>query len=150
MDDFSAKPGYPNLYGLIGSKANEIKAQKRMLSSMTPTIVEQNGQLKMVIGTPGGSTIITSVFQVVLNVLEFGMNMQEAVEYPRFHHQWQPEKSNYEIKRFTSPQLDRLEKKGYGFNPIVSIGLVEGIYILPNKSLQGGADSRGDDTVQGY
>lgn len=150
MDDFSAKPGYPNLYGLIGSKANEIKAQKRMLSSMTPTIVEQKGQLKMVVGTPGGSTIITSVFQVVLNVLEFGMNMQEAVEYPRFHHQWQPEKSNFEQKRFTIEQLDRLGKKGYGFNQVGAIGLVEGIYVLPNKYLQGGADSRGDDTVKGY
>ena len=150
MDDFSAKPGSPNLYGLIGSKANEIKAQKRMLSSMTPTIIEQNGQLKMVVGTPGGSTIITSVFQVVLNVLEFGMNMQEAVEYPRFHHQWQPEKSNFEVKRFSSEQLDRLGKKGYGFNPVGGIGLVEGIYVLPNRVLQGGADSRGDDTVKAY
>ncbi len=150
MDDFSAKPGYPNLYGLIGSKANEIKAQKRMLSSMTPTIIEQNKQLRMVVGTPGGSTIITSVFQVVLNVLEFGMNMQQAVEYPRFHHQWQPEKSNYETRRFPSDQLSRLEQKGYLFNPVNAIGLVEGILILPNYVLQGGADSRGDDTVKAY
>ena len=150
MDDFSAKPGYPNLYGLIGSQANEIKPQKRMLSSMTPTIIEEKKQLKMVVGTPGGSTIITSVFQVVLNVLEFGMNMQEAVEFPRFHHQWQPEKTNFEQKRFVIDQIERLEKKGYGFNPVSGIGLVEGIYVLPNRKLQGGADSRGDDTVKAY
>jgi gamma-glutamyltranspeptidase/glutathione hydrolase len=113
MDDFSAKAGSPNLYGLIGSKANEIQPNKRMLSSMTPTIVEQNGQLKMVVGTPGGSTIITSVFQVVLNTLEMGMNMQQAVEYPRFHHQWLPEKITAEPKRFSEEQQIRLQSKGY-------------------------------------
>src|SRR5690606_22482453 len=91
MDDFSIKPGTPNLYGLLGGKANAIAPQKRMLSAMTPTIVEQDGQLKMVIGTPGGSTIITSVFQGILNVLEFGMGAQESVNAPRFHHQWKPD-----------------------------------------------------------
>ena len=91
MDDFSAKAGAPNSFGLIGSKANEIQPMKRMLSSMTPTIITEKGQLKMVVGTPGGSTIITTVFQVILNALEFGMNMQQAVEYPRFHQQWKPE-----------------------------------------------------------
>lgn len=150
MDDFSAKPGSPNLYGLIGSKANEIQPNKRMLSSMTPTIVEENGNLKLVVGTPGGSTIITSVFQTVLNVLEFGKNMQEAVEYPRFHHQWQPDKINAEKKRFSDEQIKRLEAKGYQFNKVGGIGLVEGILVLPNRQLQGGADSRGDDTAVGY
>jgi gamma-glutamyltranspeptidase/glutathione hydrolase len=150
MDDFSAKPGFPNLYGLIGSKANEIQPQKRMLSSMTPTIIEENGQLKMVVGTPGGSTIITSVFQVVLNTLEFGMNMQQAVEFPRFHHQWQPETTNFELRRFSDDQLNRLKMKKYLFNGVNGIGLVEGILMLPNGQLQGGADSRGDDTVKGY
>jgi len=150
MDDFSAKAGVPNMYGLVGSKANEIQPNKRMLSSMTPTIVEENGKLKMVVGTPGGSTIITSVFQTTLNVLEFGKNMQEAVEFPRFHHQWKPDKINFENARFTKEQQDKLQKKGYQFNPIGGIGLVEGILVLPNQRLQGGADSRGDDTVSGY
>lgn len=150
MDDFSAKAGAPNLYGLIGSKANEIQPNKRMLSSMTPTIVEQDGQLKMVVGTPGGSTIITSVFQVVLNTLEMGMNMQRAVEYPRFHHQWMPEKITAEPKRFSEEQQIRLQTKGYTFAPVSAIGLVEGILVLPNGNLQGGADSRGDDTVSAY
>ena len=150
MDDFSAKAGSPNLYGLIGSKANEIQPNKRMLSSMTPTIVEENGKLKMVVGTPGGSTIITSVFQVVLNTLEMGMNMQQAVEYPRFHHQWMPEKITAEPKRFSEEQQIRLQTKGYIFTPVSAIGLVEGILVLPNGNLQGGADSRGDDTVSAY
>jgi gamma-glutamyltranspeptidase/glutathione hydrolase len=150
MDDFSAKAGSPNLYGLIGSKANEIQPNKRMLSSMTPTIVEENGKLKMVVGTPGGATIITSVFQVVLNTLEMGMNMQQAVEYPRFHHQWMPDKITAEPTRFSEEQQVRLKAKGYSFSSVSAIGLVEGILVLPNGNLQGGADSRGDDTVSAY
>ena len=88
MDDFSSKPGYPNMYGLIGGEANKIEPKKRMLSSMTPTIVEKEGDLYMTLGTPGGSTIITSVIQTILNVHEFEMTMNEAVNSPRFHHQW--------------------------------------------------------------
>ncbi len=150
MDDFSAKAGAPNLYGLIGSKANEIQPMKRMLSSMTPTIITENGQLKMVVGTPGGSTIITSVFQVVLNALEFGMNMQQAVEYPRFHQQWKPEQTRIEPNRMSTIQMERLKQKGYEFSNSASIGLVEGILVLPSGKLQGGADSRGDDTALGH
>ena len=150
MDDFSAKAGAPNLYGLIGSKANEIQPMKRMLSSMTPTIITENGQLKMVVGTPGGSTIITSVFQVVLNALEFGMNMQQAVEYPRFHQQWKPEQTRIEPNRMSTIQMERLKRKGYEFSNSASIGLVEGILVLPSGKLQGGADSRGDDTALGH
>jgi gamma-glutamyltranspeptidase/glutathione hydrolase len=150
MDDFSAKAGAPNIYGLVGSKANEIQPMKRMLSSMTPTIITQNGQLKMVVGTPGGSTIITSVFQVVLNALEFGMNMQQAVEYPRFHQQWKPEPTRIEANRLSSVQMERLKQKGYEFSNSASIGLVEGILVLPSGKLQGGADSRGDDTALGH
>jgi gamma-glutamyltranspeptidase/glutathione hydrolase len=150
MDDFSSKAGVPNLYGLVGSKANEIQPRKRMLSSMTPTIVTEDGRLKLVVGTPGGSTIITSVFQVMLNTLVFGMNMQAAVEYPRFHHQWLPDLTRYEAKRFDEAQLGRLKSKLYELTPSGNIGLVEGILVLPDGKYQGGADSRGDDTALGY
>ena len=91
MDDFSSKPGVPNSYGLVGAEANSIAPQKRMLSSMTPTIVEKNGKLLMLLGSPGGSRIITSVLQTILNVTEFKMSMQEAVNAPRFHNQWLPD-----------------------------------------------------------
>ncbi len=150
MDDFSAKAGAPNIYGLIGSKANEIQPMKRMLSSMTPTIITEKGQLKMVVGTPGGSTIITTVFQVILNALEFGMNMQQAVEYPRFHQQWKPEPTRIEPNRLSAIQMERLKQKGYEFSDSASIGLVDGILVLPSGKLQGGADSRGDDTALGH
>ena len=150
MDDFSAKAGAPNSFGLIGSKANEIQPMKRMLSSMTPTIITEKGKLKMVVGTPGGATIITSVFQVVLNVLEFGMNMQQAVEFPRFHHQWKPEQTRLELNRLSTNQVERLKQKGYEFSNSTSIGLVEGILVMPSGKLQGGADSRGDDTAIGH
>ena len=105
MDDFSAKPGEPNIYGLVGGEANSIAPQKRMLSSMTPTIVEKDGQLWMSVGTPGGSTIITSVLQTILNVYEFEMNMQEAVNAPRFHHQWLPDVVQFEPDQFFKKNL---------------------------------------------
>ncbi|MDM1295489.1 gamma-glutamyltransferase [Sphingobacterium sp. N143] len=150
MDDFSVKTGVPNMYGLTGEKANEIQPGKRMLSSMTPTILEKNNKLFMIVGTPGGSTIITSVFQAILNVIDFGQNAQSAVSSPRFHHQWLPDRIDVE-KDAISPLLrDKLTKDGYIIHPRGTIGRVENILILPNGKIQTGADPRGDDTAKGY
>ncbi len=150
MDDFSSKPGYPNIYGLVGGEANSIQPGKRMLSSMTPTIVEKNDELYMVLGSPGGSTIITSVFQVLLNVIEFDMDMQSAVDAGRFHHQWMPDEIAYEEDRFDTIMLKSLEKMGHSLKVRNSIGRVDAIRILPGRLYQGGADKRGDDTAVGY
>ncbi len=150
MDDFSAKPGTPNMYGLIGNEANAIAPAKRMLSSMTPTIVEKNGILFMVVGTPGGSTIITSVFQTILNVVEFDLHMQGAVDFPRFHHQWLPDYIQYEEGRFMKGTFEMLQEKGQEFNVKGSIGRVDAILVLENGNLEGGADLRGDDVAMGF
>ena len=116
MDDFSAKPGEPNMFGLVGNEANSIAPQKRMLSSMTPTIVEKNGKLFMVVGSPGGSTIITSVLQTILNVYEYNLSMQEAVNAPRFHHQWLPDLITFEPNTFDTKTFENLKSKGYLIN----------------------------------
>ncbi len=152
MDDFSSKPGTPNMFGLVGAEANAIKPEKRMLSSMTPTIVEKDGKLWLVLGTPGGSTIITSVLQTILNIYEFGMGAQEAVSQVRFHHQWLPDAIMMEDNGFNKKTIQELTKLGYLIDhkraPI--IGKVEAILVLPDNRIEGGADPRGDDKAAGY
>lgn len=152
MDDFSSKPGVPNMFGLVGAEANAIEPQKRMLSSMTPTIVEQGGNLYMTLGTPGGSTIITSVLQTILNVSEFNMSMQEAINAGRFHHQWLPDSIMIEPNKFNNNTLESLINKGYNLNikNAQIIGNVDGILKTKEGNLEGGADKRGDDAAVGF
>lgn len=149
MDDFSAKPGVPNVYGLLGGAANSIQPEKRMLSAMTPTIIEKDGQLYMVVGTPGGSTIMTSVFQSILNVIDHGMTMSEAVSEKRFHHQWHPDLISIEKGAFDTDLQNELQEMGHIIKERSSIGRVDAILIRPDGSMEGAADPRGDDWAMG-
>ncbi len=145
MDDFSAKPGSPNMYGLIGSEANSITPEKRMLSSMTPTIILKNGKPFMVIGTPGGSTIITTVLQVIINVIDFGMNIQEAINAPRIHHQWLPDKLMYEKNALSTETIEKLQSMGHTLEMRTGpSGLAEGImFDGETGEMFGASDIRG-------
>ncbi|WP_138989950.1 gamma-glutamyltransferase [Larkinella sp. C7] len=151
MDDFSVKPGVPNMFGLIGNQANAIAPGKRMLSSMTPTIVEQDGKLYMVVGTPGGSTIITSVYQTILNVLEHGMTMQQSVNALKFHHQWLPDNTIFENGAFSEETIQKLQARGYKLEQLTnSLGRMDCILRRPDGTLEGASDPRADNTSVGY
>jgi len=151
MDDFSIKPGFPNMYGLIGGEINAIEPEKRMLSSMTPTIIEENEELSMILGSPGGPTIITSVLQTILNFYEYNFEMQESVDKSRFHHLWLPDKIYYESGVLDDDLKNNLKQKGYKFNKNEStIGRVDAIHVDKQKYFHPGADKRGDDTAIGF
>jgi len=149
MDDFSVKPGVPNMYGAVGGEANAIAPGKRMLSSMTPTIVLQNNKPFLVVGTPGGTTIPTSVFQTIVNIIDFGMTPDDAVNKPKFHHQWLPD-SLYIEKSFSYTVRPILEKMGYKLKERGGIGRTEVIKVLKDGRFEAVADSRGDDGAEGY
>ncbi len=151
MDDFSIKPGVPNQFGLIGAEANAIAPGKRMLSSMTPTIIEKEGEVFMVIGSPGGSTIMTAVFQVFLNVAEFDMPLDSAILVPRFHHQWLPDKIRVEPGAIAPEVRAAMEAMGHEFQDVNTIARVKAIHRLPDGRLHGAGDHRNpDDDVSGY
>jgi len=151
MDDFSVKPGVANQFGLVGSKANSIEAGKRMLSSMTPTIILKDGNPYLIIGSPGGSTILTVVLQVILNCLEFNMDIQEAINQPRIHHQWLPDKIDYEEFGMTLDVKNNLIDKGHKIGEMKVLGRVEGILIDKEKNIiYGATDSRGYGSAEGY
>tara|TARA_B100000767_G_C19775809_1_gene542518 strand:- start:1214 stop:2893 length:1680 start_codon:yes stop_codon:yes gene_type:complete len=152
MDDFSSKPGVPNMFGLIGNLANAIEPKKRMLSSMTPTIIEKKGELFLILGSPGGSTIITSVFQTILNVYEHKLSIQQSVDASRFHHQWLPDSITFEPNKFDPKLLHNLNDIGYNSEEKKSkiIGKVDAILVDDDGIITLGADYRGDDTAKAY
>ena len=168
MDDFASKPGAPNMFGLVQGEANAIQPRKRPLSSMTPTIVLGNNRdsgfgirdsgnripnpgLRLVLGSPGGGTIINTVLQVVLNVLVFKMDVREAVTAPRFHHQWMPDELLVEDWGFSADTLERLKEAGYKVNVRGGFGECQAIAIDPETRWRfGAADPRGDGKAVGY
>ena len=149
MDDFSIKPGVPNLYGAVGGEANAIAPGKRMLSSMTPTIVLKNNKPFLVLGTSGGTTIATSVFQTIIDIIDFKLSTEDAVNKPKFHHQWLPDRIDVE-SNFPDTIKTELEKMGYTIHTRDKIGRMELIKVLEDGSFEAVADSRGDDSAEGY
>ena len=149
MDDFSGKPGVPNMFGAIGGEANAIAPGKRMLSSMTPTLLLKNNKPYVVLGTPGGTTIPTSVFQTIVNIIDFNMNADDAVNKPKFHHQWQPDDVKVE-KDFDVETKKQLQAMGYKIIDNVGLGKMEVIRVLSNGKKETVGDKRGDDSVAGF
>ncbi|MGF1492224.1 MAG: gamma-glutamyltransferase [Microcoleaceae cyanobacterium] len=150
MDDFSIAPGVPNAFGLVGGEANSIAPLKTPLSSMTPTVVTQEGELLMATGSPGGSTIITTALQVVLNVLEFDLDVGQAVSVPRIHHQWLPDRLIVERGRLDSRVINDLKQRGHQITPWQGWGNVNAIVVSPSGELTGAADPRREGTASGY
>jgi gamma-glutamyltranspeptidase/glutathione hydrolase len=149
MDDFSSKPGVPNMFGLIGNEANAVEPYKRPLSSMTPTIVLKNKKPFLILGTPGGSTIITTVFQNILNVVVHDMSIKKAVDAPRFHSQWLPDQTDYEKNSLSKKTITKLKKLGHKLELRGYIGEANGI-MIDNDLYWGGADKRGENSAAGY
>jgi gamma-glutamyltranspeptidase/glutathione hydrolase len=151
MDDFSVKPGVPNQFGLIGGEANAIEPEKRMLSSMSPTIVEKNGELWMVVGTPGGSTIITTTYQTIQNAMWYGMSMQESVNATKSHSQWLPDEIHLEEGKVDTTVIDSLAQMGHKIKYRKVLGKMNCIMILENGDLEGAPDySRGENSAAGF
>ncbi|MEO6906208.1 MAG: gamma-glutamyltransferase, partial [Ginsengibacter sp.] len=148
MDDFSVKPGVPNMFGAVGQEANAIAPGKRMLSSMTPTIVLKDNKPYIVVGTPGGTTIPTSVYQTIVDILDFNMTPEAAVNFPKFHHQWLPDEIFVE-KDFDKNVVEELRKMGYKVTVRESIGRTE-VIMVKGKTIIAVADHRGDDGAAGY
>jgi gamma-glutamyltranspeptidase/glutathione hydrolase len=149
MDDFSAKPGVPNMYGAVGGEANAIAPGKRMLSSMTPTLLLKNDRPFLVLGTPGATTIPTSVFQAIVNIVDFGMTAEDAINKPKFHHQWLPDEVAVE-RDFDVNTKKALQQMGYKITERAAIGRTEAILINKQGKRETAADKRGDDSVAGF
>ncbi|PSB43318.1 gamma-glutamyltransferase, partial [Chamaesiphon polymorphus] len=150
MDDFAIAPGVPNVFGLVGGEKNSIAPGKTPLSSMTPTIVTENGKFRLAVGAPGGSTIITTVLQVLLNVLEYKMDVGAAVAAGRIHQQWLPDKVNVEPWGFDPATLAELRRRGHQIEQREDWGNANAIQQLPDGRLEGAADPRGEGTARGF
>ncbi|MBE9010203.1 gamma-glutamyltransferase [Pseudanabaenaceae cyanobacterium LEGE 13415] len=150
MDDFAIAPNTPNAFGLVGGQANAIAPRKTPLSSMTPTIVTENGKFRMAVGAPGGSTIITTVLQTILNVLVYDMDVRSAIASPRIHHQWQPNQLNVEQRGLDPLTIAELERRGHTIRQRGKWGNANAIIVLPDGSLEGAADPRGEGVAAGY
>lgn len=150
MDDFAIAPNTPNAFGLVGGQANAIAPRKTPLSSMTPTIITENGKLRMAVGAPGGSTIITTVLQSILNVLVYEMDVRQAIAAPRIHHQWQPDRLNVEQRGLDPLTISDLQRRGHQIYQRGNWGNANAIVVRPDGGLEGAADPRGEGTAAGY